>query len=78
MTKGAATSLPSEVKSGTFYGGPSGDPKQHIICAHYRDDNPTAKIGVFVVREHQKTVSVTIVRRAKEKETTIIVVLDQR
>jgi hypothetical protein len=78
VVKGAPVSLPPGVKSGTFYGGPSGDPKQQVVCAHYRDENPAAKVGVFVIREHQRTVSVTIVRRAKERETTIIVVLDQR
>jgi hypothetical protein len=77
VTRGAPISLPSEVKSGTLYGGPP-DPKKQTVCAHYRDENPAAKFGVFVIREHQRTVSVTIVRRAKERETTIIVVLDQR
>jgi len=77
VTKGAPVGLPSEVKSGTFYGGPP-DPKKQVICAHYRDENPAAKFGVFVIREHQRTVSITIVRRSGEKETNIIVVLDQR
>jgi len=75
--KGAPVGLSPEVKSGTFYG-KAPDPKEHIICAHYRDDDPAAKFGVFVIREHQRTISITVVRRAKEKETTIIVVLDQR
>jgi len=75
VTKGAPVKLPPSVKSGTLYSGP---PTEQTICAHFIDENPTAKVGVFVVREKQWTVSITIIRRAKEKETTIIVVVDQR
>ena len=78
VTHGAPVKLPPHVKSGTLYCGPAVSPAEHTICAHFTDENPTAKLGVFVVRRKQQTVSITIIRRAKEKVTTIIVAVDQR
>ncbi len=75
VVKGAPMSLPPSAKSGTLYSGP---PKDQTVCAHFRDDNPDAKVGVFVVREKNRTISITILRRAKEKETIIIVAVDKR
>lgn len=75
VAKGAPISLPPNVKSGTLYSGP---PNEQIICAHFRDEKPDAKTGVFVLREKNRTVSVTIIQRAKDKETTVIVAVDQR
>ncbi len=65
------------VRSGTIHYGAPTSP-EHIICAYFRDHNPKAKFGVFAIREKQRTVSVTIFQRSGEKETTIILVLDQR
>ncbi|MCX7969205.1 MAG: hypothetical protein N3B10_12085 [Armatimonadetes bacterium] len=75
VVKGVPISLPPNVKSGTLYAGP---PQEQVICAHFRDDKPDAEIGFLVLREKKRTVSVTILRRSKEKETTILVAVDQR
>lgn len=75
IVKGAPVSLPPKVKSGTLY---STMGKEKSVCAHFYDDNPAGKLGVFVIREEKRTVSITILQRAKKKETTIVVVLDQR
>lgn len=75
VTEGAPMKLPPSTKSGTLY---SGAPPEQKTCAYFRDDNPTARVGVFVIREKQRTISITIVRRAKEKETMIVVALDLR
>jgi len=80
VTEGAPVKLPPSIKrpsinSGTLY---SGAPPEQKTRAYFRDDNPTARVGVFVIREKQRTISITIVRRAKEKETMIVVALDLR
>ena len=75
MVKGASISLPPNVKSGTHY---AGTEKEKIVGAYFRDDSPAGKLGVFVIREEKRTVSVTIMQRAKEKLTTIILAIDQR
>jgi hypothetical protein len=75
VTEGAPVKLPPSIKSRTLY---SEAPPEQKICAHFRDDNPTARMGVFVIREKQQTISITIVRRAEEKETVIVAALDLR
>jgi len=79
VTAGLPMGIPSPTTrgGGTFYFGGS-SPQEAKVCAQFRDDNPTAKVGVFVIREKERTISVTIFRRAKEKETNIIVAVDQR
>ncbi len=52
------------------------DPKQ--VCAQFHDPNPKGKIAVMVFRQKDRTVSVTIWQRAGEKETNILVAVDQR
>ncbi|GBC99479.1 hypothetical protein HRbin17_02004 [bacterium HR17] len=74
VSRGMTTGLP-KIKSGTFY---AGTEKEKIVSAYFGDDNPAGKLGVFVIREEKRTVSVTIMQRAKEKVTTIIVAVDQR
>ncbi|MCS7265013.1 MAG: hypothetical protein NZ805_09300 [Armatimonadetes bacterium] len=72
---GGQLATPPKVKSGTVY---SGEPPDVTICAYFYDDNPMGKLGTFVIRKPKTTISVTILRREKAKETTILVAVDQR
>lgn len=63
------------LRSGTLYmRGPFGTK----ICAQLYDISPARKLGVFVLREEARTVSITIVQGAKEKQVFIMVAVDQR
>ena len=53
-----------KVKSVTVY---SGRPPDVTISAYFYDDNPLGKLGVCVTRQPNKTISITIFQRAKEK-----------
>ncbi len=77
VTRGAPVKPAPGAMSGTLYSGPP-DPKQQVICAHFHNVSPAGKLGIFVIREFNRTVSVTITQRAKERQTLIVVAVDQR
>ncbi len=67
-------------EGGTMVGAemtPSGELLK-TMHTYFYDPNPKGKIGVMVFRRRDQTVSVTVWQRVGEKETNILVAVDQR
>lgn len=64
-----------EREGGSFVSGVSGE---ETNVAFFYDPHPTGKLGILTIRRKDRTVIITIMWRAKEKVTTIVLIVDQR